>query len=171
MKAKIEFVKGAPEHLPILLRFIQGLAKYEEMENQVIATIDVLRDSLFGHETTNANFLLAYDRSSENESDHQAVGFALYFYTFSTFLGKKQLYLEDLYVQEEARQQGIGTAFLAECASIAVAEGCERMDWICLENNHSAQACYTKLGAEILDQWKLNRLSGAALETLAALRK
>ena len=142
-----------------VLWFIRQLAIYEKLEHQVVATEEGLRQHLFGDRPM-AEVLLA---------DHNgvAVGFALFFPNFSTFLGRPGLYLEDLYVREDYRGRGVGRQLLAGLARIAVTRGWGRMEWAVLDWNETAIGFYRRLGARLLDDWRICRLTGEALDTLA----
>lgn len=144
----------------LLLSLIRELAVYEHLEHQVVATEDSLRESLFGSQSC-ADALIA-------ELDGQPAGFALFFSSYSTFLGQQGIYLEDLYVKESLRGRGIGKRLLAEVARLAVERNCGRLEWSALDWNESAIGFYKKLGAEALDQWTGFRLTGDALRRVAA---
>lgn len=144
--------------LPLILEFIRELASYEHMEDQVTATQELLREWLFERQA--AEVLLALE-------GEEAVGFALYFGNFSTFLGRGGIYLEDLYVKERCRGRGHGRALLRELARLAVSRGCGRLEWACLDWNRPSIDFYLSLGARPMDEWTTYRLTGPALETLA----
>jgi GNAT superfamily N-acetyltransferase len=139
---------------------IKGLAEYEQLSHQVVATEESLRASLFGARPA-AEVILAYD-------DQTAVGFALFFHNFSTFLGQSGLYLEDLFVVPAWRGRGVGRRLLNHLASIAIERGCGRMEWCVLDWNESAIGFYQRLGARVLDDWRICRLTGDALARAAA---
>lgn len=143
-----------------ILRLIRALADYEKLAHEVVATEDKLRAALFGDRPA-AETLIA-TRGGE------AVGFALYFHNFSTFRGARGLYLEDLFVEPSHRGSGLGKRLLQSLATIAVERGCERMEWSVLDWNAPAIGFYRSLGAELLDDWRICRLTG---EPLAALSK
>ncbi|MBX5483082.1 MAG: GNAT family N-acetyltransferase [Myxococcaceae bacterium] len=143
-----------------ILRFIRALAEYERLSGEVVATEAQLRETLFG-ERPQAEVVLAFD-------GEEPVGFALYFHNYSTFLARRGLYLEDLFVLPEHRGRGIGKALLKELARIAVARGCGRLEWAVLDWNEPARRFYESLGARPLQEWVVHRLSGTALEKLAA---
>ena len=138
----------------LVLQFIQGLAEYERMPDEVIATEELLREWIF--EKHKAEVLLA-------ELDGAAVGFALFFHNFSTFLGRSGIYLEDLYVLPEHRGKGCGKAILRELANIAVERGCGRLEWACLDWNQPSIDFYLSMGAKPMDEWTVYRLSGQTL--------
>ena len=141
-----------------ILQMIRALARYEKMEDQVVATEDLLREWIF--EKKKAEVLFATE-------DGREVGFALFFHHFSTFLGRAGIYLEDLYVIPEYRGKGHGKALLKRLAQITLERGCGRLDWQCLDWNERSIAFYRSLGAEALDDWTGYRLSGKTLEEIA----
>jgi len=145
--------------VPVVLGFIRELAAYEQLEHEVVATEPLLAEHLFSPRPA-AEVIIA-------ELDGAAVGFALFFHNFSTFLGRPGLFLEDLYVQPHARGSGIGKALLRHLAGLAVARGCGRMDWNVLDWNEPAIGFYEKLGAEVLPDWRTCRVTGDALRALA----
>ncbi|MFO0616223.1 MAG: GNAT family N-acetyltransferase [Polyangiaceae bacterium] len=138
-----------------VLSFIRELAAYERLEGEVTADTASLGEHLFGDHPF-AEVLLA-------EDDGDAAGFALYFFTFSTFLARPTLYLEDLFVRPEKRGRGIGEALLRTLAAIAVERGCGRMEWSVLDWNEPALRFYAKLGAKPMSEWTVQRLTGDAL--------
>jgi len=141
-----------------ILSFIKALAEYEDMSDQVVATEELLKEWLF--EKKKAEVLLAMEGDT-------AVGIALYFYNFSTFLGRAGIYLEDLFVKEEYRGKGHGKALLKELARIAVSQGCGRLEWCCLDWNQPSIDFYLSLGAIPMDDWTQYRLTGDTLKALA----
>lgn len=145
--------------IPALLRLIRGLAEYERLADRAVATPAALRAHMFGA-VPRAHALLA-------EAHGEAVGLALYFFSFSTFTGRPSLYVEDVFVQPGHRGRGIGRAFFRVLAARAVAADCARMDWSVLDWNTDAQAFYRGLGARPLDEWTGFRLDGEALASLA----
>jgi len=148
-----------PEDVGTILRFIRALADYEHLAHEVTATEEDLRSSLFGL-PARAEALLA-------EQGGQAVGFALWFYNFSTFRGRHGLYVEDVYVDPALRGAGIGRMIFRFLARHAISQGCARMDWDVLDWNEPAIRFYRALGAQPLDDWTRQRLTGPALEALA----
>ena len=150
------------EDIPTILGFIRELAAYEHLEQEVVATPELLEEWLF--EKEKAEVLLA-------ELDGTAVGSALFFHNFSTFLGRAGLYLEDLYISPEYRGKGYGKATLQKLARIAVERGCGRLEWSCLDWNQPSIDFYLSLGAEPMEEWTVYRLSGEKLSRMAAGQK
>lgn len=154
-------VRAAEDHeVALILSFIRELAQYERLAHEVVATEELLRRALFGPRRYAEVVFACVDGS--------AVGFALYFFSFSTFLGRPGLYLEDLFVRPEARGRGVGKVLLQWLAAHALERGCGRLEWAVLDWNRDAIAFYLKLGAVFKDDWKACRVTGAALEALAA---
>jgi len=145
--------------IPLIFSFIKELAEYERLSHEVVATEALLRESLFG-ENVKAEVLIAYEMD-------QAVGFALFFHNFSTFVGRPGLYLEDLYVKPQARGRGIGRALLSFLARLAKERGCARLEWAVLDWNEPAIRFYRHLGAVPMDEWTVFRATGGALDRLA----
>ena len=143
----------------LILSLIKGLAEYEKLAHEVTATEEALRASLFGSHPA-AEVVIAY-------AGDEAVGFALYFHTYSTFLAKRGLYLEDLFVVPEWRGRGAGRALLTHLARIAVERGCGRFEWSVLDWNAPSIAFYKNLGARAMHDWTIFRVAGDALTTLA----
>ena len=142
----------------LILRFVKELAAYEKLEEQVTATEAVLYESLFVKRQ--AEVLIG-------EEEGEPVAFALFFQNFSTFLGKGNLYLEDLFVKEECRQKGYGMAMLSHLATIAQKRGCERLDWWCLDWNEKSIAFYKRIGAKPMNDWTVYRLEKETICQLA----
>ena len=142
----------------LILEFINALAVYEKMEDEVIATEDVLNEWLF--EKNAAEVIFAMEGDVE-------VGFALFFNNFSTFLGKAGIYLEDLYVKPEFRSKGYGKALIKKLAQIAVERDCGRFEWSCLDWNQPSIDFYLSLGAVPMEGWTVYRVSGDTLNDLA----
>ena len=147
-----------PGDTAMLLGLVRELAVYERAPDAVVATPELLHQALFGVQPS-ANAVLA-------EWHGTAAGFALYFFNFSTWLGRPGLYLEDLFVRESMRGRGIGKALLLHLAGIAHARGCGRMEWSVLDWNAPAIDFYRSLGAVAMDEWTVYRLDAAALERL-----
>jgi hypothetical protein len=140
---------------------IEALADYENLRHLCVATEDGLRQSLFGPRPA-AEVLLGWEGPAP-------VAFALFFHNFSTFLGRKGLYLEDLFVRPDFRGRGYGRAVLVQLARIAVERGCGRFEWAVLDWNAPAIGFYESLGATVMPDWRISRVTGPALEKLAAL--
>ena len=145
--------------VPIILELIRALATYERAPNDVTATEDGLSKVLFGEKPA-AEVLLAFE-------DETAVGFAVFFHNFSTWLGRPGLYLEDLFVRPEDRGKGYGRALLIHLAKIAREHGCGRMEWAVLDWNEPAIQFYHKLGAKPMDDWTVFRLTRDGIAKLA----
>ena len=142
-----------------ILHFIRGLATYEKAPEAVTAQVEDIQISLFGPEAT-AKALLC-------ELDKQPIGFAVYFYNYSTWLGKKGLYLEDLYIDPQHRGIGAGKQLLKHLAGIAVSEGCGRFEWSVLDWNEPAIKFYESIGARAKSEWVGYQLAGDALQVFA----
>ena len=147
------------EDVPVILQLIRDLATYERAPHEVTATEEQLVDVLFG-ERPAAEVLLVFEEESP-------VGFAVYFYNFSTWLGRPGLYLEDLFVKPEKRGKGYGRALLVELAKIARDRGCGRMEWAVLNWNEPAIKFYRALGAKPMDEWTVFRLTPEEIAKLA----
>jgi hypothetical protein len=147
-----------PQHAAVLLSLVRDLARFEKLEHQVQATEQQIRDELAASGPV-IEALIAWDGAD-------AVGFALFFHNFSTFLGRRGLYLEDLYVVPHARRRGVGRALIGYLASIAVARRCGRFEWAVLDWNQRAIDFYRSIGAELLPDWRLCRVTGDALNRL-----
>ncbi len=141
-----------------ILGFIRDLAAYEKMENQVVATEELLREWIFEKQKAEVLFVC---------EDDQPVGFALFFHNFSTFLGRAGIYLEDLFVLPEYRHKGYGKALLKKLAQITVERGCGRLEWWCLDWNRPSIDFYLSLEAAPMDEWTVYGLSGKTLEDMA----
>ena len=147
------------EDAPVIFSLIKELADYERLSNEVVASVDDIRKTLFC-ERPFAEILIG-------EVDGHPVSFALFFYNYSTFLGKPGIYLEDLYVQPDHRGKGIGSKMLAHIAALAKRRNCGRFEWSVLDWNSPAIRTYEKLGATPMNEWILYRLSGEDLDRLA----
>lgn len=168
-KISIRFATDADSET--IMEFIHALADFEKLSHEVTATSDDIRASMFG-ERAFAECLLAFScddapGGDEGAKGGKAVGFALFYHSYSTFLGKPGLYLEDLFVKPEARGNGIGKLLLARLAAIAVERGLARLEWWVLDWNKPAIDFYGSLDAEAMDDWTVYRLSGDALTRLA----
>ena len=152
---EVTFRKAVREDVPLILEFIKGLAEYEKMSDEVVATVEILDEWLFDKEKAEVIFAIA---------EGEEVGFALFFHNFSTFLGRAGIYLEDLFVKPKYRGNGYGKAILKRLAQIAVERGCGRLEWSCLDWNQPSIDFYLSLGATPMSGWTGYRLTG---ETLA----
>lgn len=153
---KIRFAQE--QDVPVILSFIRALAEYERLAHEVTATQELLHEWLFVKKT--AEVLIA-------EEGGEAVGFALFFHNFSTFLGKAGIYLEDLFVSPAHRGKGYGRALLRALAQIAKARGCGRLEWSCLDWNKPSIDFYLSMGAKPMDGWTVYRLTGETLDAMA----
>lgn len=151
---------ATPEDVPLILRFIKDLAEYEHLLDKVVATEESLVKTLFG-ECRAAEVLLGFE-------GEEPAAFALFFHNYSTFLGRRGIYLEDLFVKPEFRRKGYGKVILTRLAAIAVERNCGRLEWSVLDWNTSAIDFYKSLGAVDLADWTMFRLTGIHLEQLAA---
>jgi GNAT superfamily N-acetyltransferase len=151
--------RGTARDVPTILALIRGLARYERLARQMKATARNLRRDGFGGRR--------YFETLICRRGGKPIGFALYFFTYSTFMGKPTLYLEDLFVVPAARGEGAGRALLAALARVAVRRGCGRMEWAVLDWNRSAIRFYQRLGAQLRNEWILTRVTGPALRRLA----
>ena len=147
------------EDVPLILAFIRELAEYEREPDAVLADEATLADSLFGARP-GAEVVLA-------EVDGQPAGFALFFHNFSTWLGRRGLYLEDLFVRPAYRGRGVGQVLMAYLATLALERGCGRFEWSVLDWNAPAIGFYRRIGAVGMDEWTVQRLTGDALHALA----
>lgn len=141
--------------LPLLLWFIHRIAEYEKLSHEVTASVETLKESFFGPRA-NTEAYLGY-------IGDKPVAYAIYFYNFSSFLGKRGMYLEDLFVLPEYRGKGIGKQMLVFLAQQAHSEGCERFEWVVLDWNKPAIDFYRSLGAVAMDEWTVFRLAGKEL--------
>lgn len=142
-----------------VLRFVRELAEYEREPDAVVATEAMMDEALFGA-APKAEALIA-------EVDGEAVGFALFFHTFSTWTGRQGIWLEDLYVTPDARGSGAGKALVSAVAGICIDRGCPRFEWWVLDWNEPAIGFYRSIGAEAMDEWTTQRVTGDALVKLA----
>ena len=157
--SNLEIRPASAEDSTLILRLIMDLAIYEKAGDAVIATVSDIEQTLFGEDSTTSALIC--------ELDGQAVGFAVYFFNYSTWLGKRGLYLEDLFVSQEHRGCGAGKALLVQLAKIAVSNQCGRFEWSVLDWNEPAIKFYQSLGAEPQNEWVPYRLTGQALTELA----
>lgn len=158
--APLSIRPAAPADVPVLLELIRGLAEYERLSHLVAADAATLERELFAP-GANVEAVIGFAGGAP-------VGFAVYFHNFSTFLGRRGLYLEDLFVQPAYRRRGYGRALLRHVARIAYERDCGRFEWMALDWNAPAIGFYTSLGAVEMAEWRLFRVTGAALARLAA---
>lgn len=158
-KENVKIRETSMEDIPLILTFIKETAEYEKMGNEVFATEDSLKEALFNHNNKKAEVIIA-------ELDGLPVGYALYFYNFSTFTGKAGLYLEDIFVKSSVRGSGIGKLLLLHLVKIATDKGCPTIDWTCLNWNEPSIKFYESLGATPLKQWTIFRLNKDAIKNL-----
>jgi len=157
MEFRIE--PASERDLPLILKLIKGLAEYEKLAHAVIATEEILRESLFT--TRVAEVLIGY-------AGDEPAGFAVFFQTFSTFLGVPGMYLEDIFVEPRWRRKGLGHQLLVHLAKLANERGYGRVEWSVLNWNEPAIGFYSALGAKPLDEWTVFRLTGESLRKLGA---
>ena len=162
-EAHLNIRAAIPADCPLILELIRDLAKYEKMSNLVVASSEDIQQAIFS-KPQYAHCLIA------QEGD-QPVGFALYFFNFSTFQGKPGLYLEDLYIKAAYRGHGYGKALLKKLAGIALERNCRRMDWAVLDWNQPAIDFYYSIWARAEDEWTTFRLDGNALNSFATTEK
>jgi GNAT superfamily N-acetyltransferase len=159
MARTIRIESATEKDIPLILTLIKGLAEYERLSQECVATEKLLRETLFG-KTKYAEVVIAY-------YDTEPAGFALFFHNYSTFLARPGIYLEDLYVFPELRGKGIGKALLVHLAKIAKKRNCGRLEWAVLDWNEPSIAFYKGLGAIPLNDWTVFRVTGKALDALA----
>jgi GNAT superfamily N-acetyltransferase len=181
MSEPVTLRRATERDVPAILALIRGIAEYERLSHEVQATEALLREHGFGARPVYECILAERDfderrkapvtavgpRGIAGPAPRQAVGFALYFFTFSTFTGRPTLYLEDLFVIPEERRGGIGRQLLTRLAQIAVERDCGRMEWSVLDWNTPARDLYFKIGARAMDEWTVFRMSPEAFGRLA----
>jgi ribosomal protein S18 acetylase RimI-like enzyme len=150
------------EDVPAIFSLILALADYEKLSDKVIGNIEALQEDMFGAKPCIEALVAAI------APNQQIVGFALFFTNYSTFLTRKGIYLEDLFVLSEYRGMGLGKALITNLAKIAVARGCGRFEWSVLDWNEPAIAFYRRIGAEVLPDWRICRVTGDSLGLLAS---
>jgi GNAT superfamily N-acetyltransferase len=160
VKPELRVERATERDVPLILRLIKGLAEYEKLAHEVIASEAGLRETLFGSRPA-AEVVIGY-------AGDVPVGFALFFPNYSTFLGKPGLYLEDLFVLPEWRGRGFGRGLLTHLATLAVERGCGRFEWSVLDWNEPAIGFYESFGAKLMDGWSIFRVTGEALRKLAS---
>jgi GNAT superfamily N-acetyltransferase len=161
MADTFEINSATPNDTALLLAFIKELAEYEKLPDEVVATEALLLDAFFGPRA-HAEALLGY-------LNGEPVSFAIFFHNFSSFRGRAGIYLEDLFVKPVARGKGLGQKMLSHIARIAKSRNCARFEWWVLDWNETAIGFYKRLGAEAMDEWTTFRVTGKALDELAAL--
>ncbi len=161
MTAGIQIIPATERDVPLVRSFIRKLAEYEKLSDQMVATEELLRETLFG-ERRYAEVVIAYLAD-------EPVGFALFFHNFSTFVGRPGIYLEDLFVEPAHRGKGVGKALLIYVGKLAVERGCGRFEWAVLDWNTPAIDFYRSLGAVPLHDWTIFRVTGDALNRLNSL--
>lgn len=149
------------EDIPLILSLIKEIAEYEKMSDEVIATEETLRNSIF--ENNRAEVVIL-------ELDEKPVGYALYFYNFSTFIGRSGLYLEDIFIKKEFRGNGFGKEVFKFLGKKAIEEGCKRMEWTCLNWNEPSIRFYKSLGAVPMDEWTVYRLKEKEILNLSKMK-
>lgn len=155
---------ATPADVPLILQLIRELAEYEKLAHEVVATQEGLQEHLFGPHPHAQTLIAEFQAPGEAP---QAVGFALFFHNFSTFLGRPGIYLEDLFVRPQARGRGVGRALLVRLAQLALERGCGRFEWSVLDWNEPALRFYRSLGAVPKQEWIIHRVTGDALTRLA----
>ena len=148
------------EDVPVILSLIKGLAVYEKLAHEVVATEELLRDTLFGARPV-AEVILG-------DFEGEPVSFALFFHNYSTFLGRPGIYLEDLFIKPEMRRKGFGKVMLAYVANLAKERQCCRLEWSVLDWNEPAWKFYKSIGATPMDEWTVHRVTGEGINRLAA---
>ncbi|MEF9962045.1 MAG: GNAT family N-acetyltransferase [Erysipelotrichaceae bacterium] len=155
MDNKLTFIKGKESDIELILSYIIKLAEYEKLAKEVVATSTSLKEWLFEKEKAEVMFALL---------DGQPIGMALFYHSFSTFLGRSGIYLEDLFVDVEYRGLGYGKQILKELARITLERGCGRLEWVCINWNQSSIDFYEAQGAVALNEWTTFRMDEAALK-------
>lgn len=151
----LRFKKTSEEDIPVILEFIKKIATYEKMLDQVMATEEKLRESIFQNNRAHALLI---------EFNNKIIGYIIYFFNFSTFIGRAGLYLEDIYIDPEYRGNGIGKEAFETLIHIAKEEKCERMEWVCLDWNEPSLKFYKSIGAEQMNEWIIHRLDKNAID-------
>ena len=157
--SQVQIRKATIDDTPLILKFVKELATYEKAAHEVLTTEKDIRNSLFGPESTTQALIC--------EKDGLPIGYAVYFFNYSTWLGKHGLYLEDLYVVPSERGNGVGKSLLKHLAQIAVQKDCGRFEWSVLDWNEPAINFYKSIGAKAQGEWVSYRLSGEALVDFA----
>ena len=170
MNSEFTIRQAIAEDVPQIFSLIQALAEYEKLSHQVTGTLEDLQEHLFGNRVYAEAIIAELDRGEldSREIDNKIVGFALFFPNYSTFLTKPGIYLEDLFVLPEYRRRGIGKAMLSYLGKLALERDAGRLEWSVLDWNESAIAFYQSMGANILPDWRICRVTDDALVSLAA---
>ncbi|GAA0078359.1 GNAT family N-acetyltransferase [Clostridium sp. CTA-5] len=153
----LRFKKTSEEDIPVILEFIKKIAKYEKMLDQVMATEEKLRESIFQNNRAHALLI---------EFNNKIIGYIIYFFNFSTFIGRAGLYLEDIYIEPEYRGNGLGKEAFETLIHIAKEEKCERMEWVCLDWNEPSLKFYKSIGARQMNEWIIHRLDKNAIDKI-----
>lgn len=153
-----------PEDVPEVLAMLRELAVFEKLEHQMIADEDDMHDALFVGRQAEA---LVAERDAQGDRGKRLIGYAIYFENFSTFLCRRGIYLEDIYVRPEFRKRGVGKTFLRQLANLAIERRCGRMEWAVLDWNRNAIEVYEAIGGAVLPDWRIVRLESDAIARLA----
>lgn len=154
---EITFRYADRQDLGLILEYIKELAEYEKLQDEVVATEEILEEWIFNQKK--AEVILA-------QADGKEAGFILFFHNFSTFLGRAGIYLEDLFVRSEYRGSGVGKALLKKLGAVTVERGCGRLEWSCLDWNQKSIDFYRSMGAVSMDEWTVYRVTGDSLKQL-----
>lgn len=157
---ELKLRSATPADVPVIFELIKALAEYEKLSHAVTGSVDSLKDDLFGDRP--------YAEAIIAEFAGQPVGFSLFFHNYSTFLTQPGIYIEDLFVLPEYRGQGIGKQLVSYVAQLAVSRNCGRLEWSVLDWNKPAIGFYQRIGASILDEWRICRVTGNSLKSLAS---
>jgi len=155
------------QDVPTIFKLIQDLAAFEKLSHEVSGTEKLLQEHLFGSHPLIEVILAEIEAEEESNKGNQVVGFALFFYNYSSFLTKPGIYLEDLFVTAEYRGRGVGKALISHLAKLAMAKGCGRLEWSVLDWNANAIAFYEKIGATVLPDWRICRVTESNLQKLS----
>ena len=156
---QLTFRKATADDIDLIDSFIRGIAEYEKMEDQIVYAKDELKDELFNKKAAFAEFLVF---------DNKEIGYAIYYYSFSTFKGHRGFYLEDLFILPGYRNLGFGKKTFSHLARIALHEGCRRFEWVCLNWNKPSISFYQSIGAKPLAEWTTYRLDKKGIEKIAS---
>lgn len=159
--SEVTFRYAEEKDTGLVLEFIRGIAAYEKLLDEVVATEESLREWMFEKKLVEVIFA---------EAEGDTVGFALFFQNFSTFVGRAGLYLEDIFVKPQYRKKGYGKAIFRKLAQIAVERGCQRFEWVCLDWNQPSIDFYRSMGAVPMEEWTIYRLSGDAIRKVAEIK-